>query len=67
MGRDFEPSCIGEPDMPKAARVSTPVSASAAGSRKSDGSQLVTIALFSGIGLLVSLVAILMGMPIAWY
>jgi hypothetical protein len=67
MGRDFDSSRIGEPDMPKAARVSTPISASAAGSTQSDGSTLGTIALFSGIGLLVSLVAILMGMSIAWY
>jgi hypothetical protein len=53
--------------MRKAARIPTPVSASAASARKSDSSPLATIALFSGIGLLVSLVAILMGMSIAWY
>ena len=53
--------------MPKAARISTPVPASAAVSEKSDGHPLVTIALFSGIGLLVSLVAILMGVSGEWF
>jgi hypothetical protein len=53
--------------MPKAARVSAPAPASAASSEKSESSALVSIALFSAIGLLVSLVAILMGVPGAWY
>jgi hypothetical protein len=53
--------------MPKAVRISTPVPASAASSEKSDNNPLATVALFSGIGLLVSLVAILLGVPIAWY
>ncbi len=54
--------------MPKAVRVaaSIPVSA-AASSQKSDGGQFVVVALFSGIGLLISLVAIIMGVPGAWY
>jgi hypothetical protein len=52
--------------MPKAARISTPVTASAS-SEKSDISALVSIALFSGIGLLVSLVAVIMGVQGAWY
>jgi hypothetical protein len=52
--------------MPKAARISTRVSTSAAGA-KSQSAPLGTIALFSGIGLLISLVAILMGMSIEWY
>jgi hypothetical protein len=51
--------------MPKAARISTPVSTTTGS--KSDSSALTTIALFSGIGLLISLVAILMGMSIEWY
>jgi len=49
--------------MPKVARVSKPVPASA----DSDSSPLVSIALFCGIGLLVSLVAILLGIPSAWH
>ena len=53
--------------MPKAARISTPVSASAASSEKSESSALVPIAIFSAIGLLVSVVAVLMGVPGAWY
>jgi len=54
--------------MPKAARVSAsiPVSA-AASSQKSDGGQFVVVGLFSGIGLLISLIAIIMGVPGAWY
>jgi len=54
--------------MPKAARIATAIPASTASSeqsdRGSDGSSLVAVALFSGIGLLVSLVAILMGVPL---
>ncbi len=53
--------------MPKAARISPVISASTASSKKSDYSPLISIALFSGIGLLVSLLAILMGVPGAWY
>lgn len=54
--------------MPKAARVaaSIPVAAEAA-SEKTDSGQLFAVALFSGIGLLISLVAIIMGAPGAWY
>ncbi len=58
---------LGEPEMPKAARISPVISASTASSKKSDYSPLISIALFSGIGLLVSLLAILMGVPGAWY
>jgi hypothetical protein len=53
--------------MPKAARISAPVPASAASSEKSESSAFVSIALFSAIGLLVSLVALLMGVPGVWY
>ena len=52
--------------MPKAFRASPPVPASAS-SRKPDNSPLVTIALFCGIGLLVSLVAMMAGVQGAWY
>lgn len=45
--------------MPKAFRTSPPVTAS--------NSPLVTIALFCGIGLLVSLVAMMAGVQGAWY
>jgi hypothetical protein len=55
-----------ERDMPKATRIaaSSPVSSV---SPKSDHHPLASIALFSGIGLLVSLVAALMGVQGAWY
>jgi hypothetical protein len=47
--------------MPKAVRVSTQISASATSSEKSESNPLVSIALFSGIGLLVSLIAVILG------
>jgi hypothetical protein len=53
--------------MPKAARISAQVPASTASSEKSDSHPLVLIALFSGIGLLLSLVAILVGVSGVWY
>jgi hypothetical protein len=53
--------------MPKAARISASVSASTASSEKSDSHPLVTVALVSGTGLLASLVALLLGVPLAWY
>jgi len=56
-----------ESQMPKAARTVVQVPASTASSEPSDTGALVTVALFSAVGLLVSLVAILLGVPIAWY
>jgi hypothetical protein len=54
--------------MPKVARIFVPIpDASAASSEKSDSGQFYAVALFSGIGLLISLVAIITGMPGAWY
>jgi hypothetical protein len=53
--------------MPKAARIATPVPASTASSEKSDSHPFVSIALFSGIGLLVSIVAVLLGVSGVWY
>jgi hypothetical protein len=52
--------------MPKAARISTSVPVSSA-SENSDSSQFISIALFSGIGLLISLVAVLLGVQGVWY
>jgi hypothetical protein len=52
--------------MRKAARISAPISDASASSEPSEGHPLVWIALFCGTGLLVSLVAILMGVPVAW-
>jgi hypothetical protein len=54
-----------EPDMPNGARIS--VAASKISSQKSDGHPLITIALFSGVGLLVSLISILCGVQGAWF
>jgi hypothetical protein len=56
----------GEPDMPNAVRIAA-IAPPTATSKKSESNDLVSIALFCGIGLLVSLVAILMGVPGAWY
>ena len=53
--------------MPKAARIAASIPASAAISEKSDSSQFLAVALFSGIGLLISLIAIIAGVPGAWY
>jgi hypothetical protein len=57
--------------MPKATRVSVsiPVSetSSSSSSEASESHPLVSIALFSGIGLLVSLVSILMGVQGTWW
>ncbi|MDE2472564.1 MAG: hypothetical protein KGL35_28505 [Bradyrhizobium sp.] len=53
--------------MPKATRVSLSIPASPVSSDKSEGHPLVLIILFCGVGLLVSLVAILMGIQLVWY
>lgn len=53
--------------MQKTAHISVSIPASRASSDSSDSHPLVPIAIFSGIGLLVSLVAILTGVPGAWY
>jgi hypothetical protein len=53
--------------MPKAARISAQIVASTASSEKSASHPLVSIALFCGIGLLVSLTAILSGVQGVWY
>jgi hypothetical protein len=58
---------LGESNMPKAVRISATIPASGVSAEKSDSHPLVSIALFSGIGLLVSLVAIIMGVQGAWY
>jgi len=52
--------------MPKAARISQSISKSSS-SENSDSAQFISIALFSGIGLLISLVAVLMGVQGVWY
>jgi hypothetical protein len=51
-------------DMPKAVRISIPATSS---STKSDSHEFVSIALFSGIGLLISIFAVLMGVQGIWY
>jgi hypothetical protein len=52
--------------MPKAARISQSISRSSS-SENSDSAQFISIALFSGIGLLISLVAVLLGVQGVWY
>jgi hypothetical protein len=52
--------------MPKAARIAASIRASAAASEKSESGQFFAVALFSGIGLLISLVAIIVGVPGVW-
>ena len=53
--------------MPKAARISAPIPASTISSDKTDSHPLVPLALFCGIGLLVSLIAVIMGIQGVWY
>ncbi|SDS05464.1 hypothetical protein [Bradyrhizobium canariense] len=53
--------------MPKATRISASVPASSVSSERAEGHPLVLIALFSGTGLLISLIAVLMGVQPAWY
>jgi len=53
--------------MSKAIRFTASIPASKVTSSKSDNHQLVSVALFSGIGLLVSLVAVLFGVQGVWY
>jgi hypothetical protein len=52
--------------MPKAARISPSAPVTSQSARHSDSAQLVSIALFSGIGLLISLVAVLVGVQGVW-
>jgi hypothetical protein len=58
--------------MPKAVRLASAIAVSSFGPYKADAdqsdlNQFVSIALFSGTGLLVSLMAILCGVQGAWY
>jgi hypothetical protein len=48
--------------MPKAVRISIPVT-----STKSASNEFISVALFSGLGLLVSLIAVLAGVQGVWY
>jgi hypothetical protein len=52
--------------MPKAARIATSAPVSQA-SQNSDREQLVSVALFSGIGLLISLIAVILSVQGVWY
>jgi hypothetical protein len=58
--------------MPKVIRFPSPISASPISSDKSDGKRsdfdaFVQIALFSGVGLLISLLAVMFHLSGAWY
>jgi len=53
--------------MPTAIRSSAPISVSRTASGKFDYNQFVAVALFSGIGLLLSLVAVICDVQGAWY
>jgi hypothetical protein len=66
VGRDFERH-VGENDMPRAAQLFAPMSATSASARKSDRIPLDPIVLFSGIGLLAFLIAVATGVQGVWY
>jgi hypothetical protein len=60
--------------MPKAARISSSISAphiytepSTISAKRSDTSEFIGVALFSCIGLFVSLVAVILGVQGAWF
>ena len=60
--------------MPKAARILSPISApriyterSAVSAKHSDISEFIGVAIFSGIGLLMSLVAVILGVQGSWF
>ncbi|OPY97256.1 hypothetical protein A5906_38125 [Bradyrhizobium sacchari] len=60
--------------MPKAARIFSSISAprifterSAIPAKRSDISEFIGVALFAGIGLFVSLVAVILGMQGVWF
>lgn len=60
--------------MPKAARILSPISEpriyterSAIPAKRSDTSELIGVALFSGIGLFISLAAVILGVQGAWF
>ena len=66
--------------MPKAARIYSPISAPriyteksaipakrSEISKRSDTSEFIGVAIFSGIGLLISLAAVILGVQGAWY
>jgi hypothetical protein len=64
----FRPRLLGEIDMSKATRVSVSIPVSPTNSDTSKESHpLVWIALFSGIGLLASLIAMLTGVQGVWW
>lgn len=60
--------------MPKATRIASPISSPriyteqpVIPAQQSDTSELVGVAIFSGVGLLISLVAVIMGVQGAWF
>lgn len=60
--------------MPKAARIFPSISApriytdrSAIPAKRSDTSEFIAVAIFSGVGLLVSLVAVILGIQGVWF
>ncbi|MET4278631.1 MULTISPECIES: hypothetical protein [unclassified Bradyrhizobium] len=60
--------------MPKAARIISPISApriytenTTVPAKRSDTSEFIGVALFAGIGLFVSLVAVILGIQGAWF
>jgi hypothetical protein len=65
-GRDFFLLRNWRATMPKVARISPSVSRTSSSSN-SDSAQFISVALFSGIGLLISLVAVLAGIKGYWF
>ena len=60
--------------MPKAARIFAPISApriyterSAVPAKRSDTSEFIGVAIYSGLGLLMSLLAVILGVQGSWF
>ncbi|MCK1391163.1 hypothetical protein [Bradyrhizobium sp. 1] len=60
--------------MPKAARIFSPISApriyteeTAVPAKRSDTAEFIGVAIFSGIGLFISLIAVILGVQGAWF
>jgi hypothetical protein len=61
----FDHQIIWRAVMPKAAQIQSSIRLST--SENSDRAQFISVALFSGIGLLISLVAVIKGVQGVWY
>ena len=67
VGADLTDDPLGETNMSKAAQIFLPIPATTDSSEQSESSEFYAVALFSGIGLAASLIAIISGVQGVWY